>query len=396
MASWLVPHKTQADMTRNSPNWLALAFLMSSLLLTASLWWWNVAPQRQGGDETPAAPREVTPRGELDEDEQNTIRVFKSAKGAVVNVDTLLLQRDMNFNWYESQQGTGSGIVWDKRGHIVTNFHVIREAFLAMRRDPRVTIRVVLADGSAWNARLVGIAPDSDLAVLKIDAKPEVLKPIELIGSSKDLEVGMKVYAIGNPFGQSHSLTRGIISALDREILSVTDRPIRGVIQTDAALNPGNSGGPLLDRHGRLIGVNTAITSPSGGSVGIGYAVPVDTVNRVVPEMINSGREATPTLGILPVRERITRNLGIEKGVLIQSVKPNSAAAKARLRGIQTDPQTGDVILGDLILAVDGQEVRSVADLDRLIAKYRVGDKIRLSILREERLIEVEVELQGV
>ncbi|MBM4297498.1 MAG: trypsin-like serine protease, partial [Deltaproteobacteria bacterium] len=216
-----------------------------------------------------ASPRAVAPRGELRGDEKSTIALFKQASPAVVNITAIGVERDMfTLNLYQIPQGTGSGFVWDTTGNIITNFHVIQNADAA---------QVTLADQSNWKARVVGVAPDKDLAVLKIDAPANKLQPIP-IGTSKDLQVGQSVFAIGNPFGLDQTLTTGIISALNREIESVTRRPIQGVIQSDAAINPGNSGGPLLDSAGRLIGVNTAIYSPSGASAGIGFAIPVDTV----------------------------------------------------------------------------------------------------------------------
>ncbi|MCZ6452167.1 MAG: trypsin-like peptidase domain-containing protein, partial [Deltaproteobacteria bacterium] len=224
-----------------------------------------------------AAPREITPRGKLSVEESLTIALFRKASPSVVNITTLTVRRDVfTLNLLEIPEGTGSGFVWDNAGHIVTNYHVIQNADVA---------QVTLADQSTLKARRIGVAPDKDLAVLQIDVAKSRLRPIP-IGSSNNLRVGQKVYAIGNPFGLDQTLTTGVISALGREIESVTRRPIRGVIQTDAAINPGNSGGPLLDSAGRLIGVNTQIFSPSGASVGIGFAIPVDTVNRVVPQLI--------------------------------------------------------------------------------------------------------------
>ncbi len=218
-----------------------------------------------------AGPRPIAPRGELAADEKSTIALFRQASPSIVHITAVSVARDLfTLNLLQIPEGTGSGLVWDDTGNIVTNYHVIQNAGAA---------QVTLADQSTWKARLVGIAPDKDLAVLKIDAPKSRLRPIP-IGTSKDLQVGQSAFAIGNPFGLDQTLTTGVVSALGREIESVTRRPIQGVIQTDAAVNPGNSGGPLLDSAGRLIGVNTAIYSPSGASVGIGFAIPVDTVNR--------------------------------------------------------------------------------------------------------------------
>lgn len=347
-----------------------------------------------------AKPREVVPRGDRDALEKERIHVFKEASPGVVNVDTLRVQRNGYVGLTEQQQGTGSGFVWDDKGRIVTNFHVVQDALQLTQSGvvsikASATLRVTMADRSAWNARLVGIAPDNDLAVLQIDAPADKLKPLP-VGSSSDLEVGQSVYAIGNPFGQSLTFTHGIVSALEREIQSVTDRPIKGVIQTDASLNPGNSGGPLLDREGRLIGVNTAITSPSGGNVGLGYAIPVDTVNRVVPELIRSGREAKPSLGIVMLRERDTRSLGHEKGVMIAEVRPNSAAAKAGLVGFSRDPRTGRQVPGDLIVAIEGEPVNGVRDFDRIMSTLKVQQTIKLAYVRVGQTHEVSVVLEGI
>jgi S1-C subfamily serine protease len=230
-----------------------------------------------------AVPREVAVKSGPDAEESEAITLFRDLKDSVVNVDTIALVRGQNRNLYERQTGTGSGFVWDTDGRIVTNYHVVQAAV-----QNRLNLRVVLADRTAHDAKIVGLAPDYDLAVLQITTAVDRLKPIK-IGSSSDLQVGQKAYAIGNPFGLSLTMTKGIVSALDREIESPGERPIVGAIQTDAPINPGNSGGPLLDKDGRLIGVNTSIATPSGGNVGIGFAVPVDTVNPVVTELIRKG-----------------------------------------------------------------------------------------------------------
>lgn len=347
-----------------------------------------------------ARPRDVTPRGDRDAFEQERIRVFKDVSPSVVNVDTLRIQRRGYIGQSERAVGTGSGFVWDDQGRVVTNFHVIQDTLQvnsdgAVSIRPTATIRVTLSGGRFWNARLVGVAPDNDLAVLQIDAPAGELKPIP-VGSSGDLEVGQTVYAIGNPFGQSLTFTHGIVSALDREIQSATDRPITGVIQTDAPLNPGNSGGPLLDREGRLIGVNTAITSPTGGNVGIGYAIPVDTVNQIVPQLVRTGRAPRPSLGIVVLRERDTRALGYEKGVMIAEVRPGSAAAKAGLLGFRTDAATGRQAPGDVVLAVNGEAVNTIADFERVMSRLKVQQTITLTIRRGDDVRDVSVTLEGI
>src|SRR5713226_93479 len=332
-----------------------------------------------------ATPRAVAPRGDLLSDEKSTITLFRQASPSVVNITAIGVQRDrFTLNLYQIPQGTGSGFVWDKNGNVITNFHVIQEADAA---------QVTLGDQSTWKARVVGMAPDKDLAVLRIDAPGDRLRPIP-VGVSKDLQVGQHVFAIGNPFGLDQTLTTGVISALGREIESVTRRPIQGVIQTDAAINPGNSGGPLLDSAGRLIGVNAAIYSPSGASAGIGFAIPVDTVNRIVPELIRYGRVTRPGIGVQIAEEQIAERLGVT-GVLVVDVAPGSAAAKAGIQPTRRE-SSGRVRLGDVIVAIDGKKVESPNDLFLLLEKYKVGDVVAVSLLREGKTVETKVALAAV
>jgi len=332
-----------------------------------------------------ATPRPVAARGELSGDERSTISLFKQASPSVVHITAIAVQRDFfSLNLYQIPEGTGSGFVWNTNGDIITNFHVIQTADAA---------QVTLADQSAWRARRVGVAPDNDLAVLRIDAPANRLKPIP-VGSSKDLQVGQSVYAIGNPFGLDQSLTTGVISALGREIESVTRRPIQGVIQTDAAINPGNSGGPLLDSAGRLIGVNTAIYSPSGASAGIGFAIPVDTVNRIVPELIRYGKVIRPGLGIQIAEDQIAARLGVA-GVLVVDVVPGGAAAKAGIRPTRREA-SGRVRLGDVITAIDGKKTESPNELFLALESYRVGDTVNVTLLRDGKTAQTRVTLEAV
>jgi len=329
-----------------------------------------------------AVPRPVQARGDLAEDEKNAIEVFKNTAPSVVYITSIALRRNLfSLNVYEIPQGTGSGFIWDTQGRVVTNYHVISDAN---------RLEVTLADHSTWKAVLVGAAPDRDIAVLQISAPRDTLRPIP-IGDSEDLQVGQKVYAIGNPFGLDQTLTTGIVSALGREIKSVTGRTIRDVIQTDAAINPGNSGGPLLDSAGRLIGVNTAIYSPSGASAGIGFAVPVHEVNRVVPQLIRHGRIIRPGLGLTLAPRRLNRELGLE-GVLVLNVQPGSSAEKAGLR--PTSQVFGGLVLGDIILAVNGTPVRDPGDFRELLDQYQVGDTLTLSLLRDGHKQEIQVVLE--
>jgi len=354
--------------------------LVLASLLACQIWARGNAVADQLGQ-----PRPVASRGKLDRDEQSTIKLFRRASPSVVHITLLSVQRDFfSLNLYEIPEGTGSGFIWDKAGHIVTNFHVIQSADVA---------QVTLADHTTWKARRVGVAPDKDLAVLRIEAPRNRLKPAP-IGSSDDLQVGQKVFAIGNPFGLDQTLTTGIISALGREIESVTRRPIQGVIQTDAAINPGNSGGPLLDSSGRLIGVNTAIFSPSGASVGIGFAIPVNTVNRIVPQLIRYGKVIRPGLGVQVAEDQLTQEMGLP-GVLIVDVRPGSPGAKAGLRGTRRN-FSGQVTLGDVIVAINDKRIESVKDLFLVLEKYKVGDTVTVSILRQGKRREYRITLQGI
>jgi S1-C subfamily serine protease len=330
--------------------------------------------------------RPVTARGDLAGDEKSTIELFRKASPSVVFITTRA--RAMDFatrNVFEVPQGAGSGFIWDNAGHVVTNYHVIREASSA---------QVTLNDHSTFPAELVGVAPEYDLAVLRIQTEASRLPPIA-IGTSHDLQVGQKVFAIGNPFGLDQSLTTGVVSALGRTIQGVAGNEIEEVIQTDAAINPGNSGGPLLDSAGRLIGVNTAIFSPSGSNAGIGFAVPVDTVNRAVPQLIRNGRIVRPRLPVSinePLSNRIPRELLGTEGVLILGVDPNAAAASG-LRGTRRT-LAGQYLWGDVIQAIDGKPVKSVTDLYRVLEDYRAGDTVTVTVFRDGRQLDVKVQLQ--
>ncbi|MCF8055098.1 MAG: trypsin-like peptidase domain-containing protein [Desulfocapsa sp.] len=328
-----------------------------------------------------AEPRAVTARGDLAQDEQNTIELFKNVSPSVVYITTIALRRNMfSLNAVEIPQGTGSGFVWDSKGRVVTNYHVISDAS---------RIEVTMADRTIWKAALVGAAPDKDLAVLQIDAPAHLLKPIP-VGDSVKLLVGQKVFAVGNPFGLDQTITSGIISALGREIKAITGRTIQNMIQTDAAINPGNSGGPLLDSAGRLIGVNTAIYSPSGAYAGIGFAVPVDEVNRVVPQLIRSGKLIKPAIGASLADARLVKRLGIE-GVLVLAVEPGGPAHQAGMR--PTKQYGNDVILGDIITGIEGREVRSYDDIRTEIERHAVGDQIIVNIIRDGSPAELTLRL---
>lgn len=328
-----------------------------------------------------AVPRAVTARGDLAQDEQNTIELFKHASPSVVYITTIALRRNLfSLNAVEIPQGTGSGFIWDQKGRVVTNYHVISDAN---------RIEVTMADHSTWKAVLVGAAPDKDLAVLQIDAPAHLLRPIS-VGDSVELEVGQKVFAIGNPFGLDQTITSGIISALGRGITSVTGRTIRDMIQTDAAINPGNSGGPLLDSAGRLIGVNTAIFSPSGAYAGIGFAVPVDEVNRVIPQLISNGKLIKPGIGASLADARLVKRLGID-GVLVLGVEPGGPAHKA---GIRPTKQYGnEVVLGDIITGIENVAVSSYDDIRTELERFSVGDQVTVNVLRDGSAMDLTLRL---
>lgn len=331
--------------------------------------------------------RTVTARGDLAADELATIELFEKSRDSVVFISTSRLVQDIwTRNVFAIPRGTGSGFIWDDAGNVVTNFHVIEGSSEAT---------VKLADGRDYKAALVGVSPAHDIAVLRIGIGFKRPPPVP-IGTSHDLKVGQKVFAIGNPFGLDWTLTTGIISALDRSLPSESGTTsIQHLIQTDAAINPGNSGGPLLDSAGRLIGINTAIYSPSGASVGIGFAVPVDTMMRVVPQIIAKGKYIRPTLGIEVderLNARVTAMLNIE-GVVVFRVTPNSAADKAGLKGATLTPD-GGIIPKDVIVAIQGKQVDSVSKLLAMVDDFNVGDRVQLTIMRDGETRETDVILQ--
>ena len=334
-----------------------------------------------------AEPRPIAARGELAGDEQATIQIFERASPSVVFITTRQRVRDLwTRNVFSVPRGTGSGFVWDNRGHVVTNNHVIEDASEAMVR---------LNDGRSYRAVLIGASPAHDLAVLRINVSFDLPPPVP-VGTSDNLKVGQKVFAIGNPFGLDYTLTSGLVSALDRSLEEANGTVIEHLIQTDAAINPGNSGGPLLDSAGRLIGINTAIYSPSGAYAGIGFAVPVDAVNRVVPQLIAEGRYLRPSIGIgvdEDINRLVTERLGID-GVLVLRVTPGSAAEAVGLRRTQVDSR-GDIIPGDMILAIGGEDVDSVGSLLAALDQRQVGERVKLRVWRDGRELEVPVVLQA-
>jgi S1-C subfamily serine protease len=329
-----------------------------------------------------STPRAVTPRGSLSDIERTTIELFDRVSPSVVQVVARAGGPEVMRPEAEDGQGqSGTGFIWDAAGHVVTNDHVV---------EGTGQVAVRLSSGGVLKARIVGTAPNYDLAVLRVDDTRSLPPPIA-IGNSDDLRVGQWVFAIGNPFGLDQSLTTGIISALKRRLPTQGGREITNVIQTDAAINPGNSGGPLLDSAGRVIGVTTAILSPSGTSAGIGFAIPIDTVNRIVPEIIARGYVPTPGIGIVAANEDAATRAGVE-GVMISRTVPGSAAERAGLRGVDAASRR----VGDVIVGVNGKPVRRLPDLTEELERVGVGKKVALALKREGRDVTVDVEVMDI
>jgi len=361
-----------------------LALLL--LIVAGALVYTVIQQRRQPERYVSFEPRPVAqrPDDKLGADEQSTIDVFSKFSRSVVHITSLQTRRDrMTLDLAEIPQGTGSGFVWDQDGHIVTNFHVVQLGN---------TASVTLNDNTTYPATIVGTAPDKDIAVLHIDAPPQKLLPLP-IGQSSTLKVGQKVMAIGNPFGLDQTLTTGVVSGLGREIQSVTKRSIFDVIQTDASINPGNSGGPLLDSAGRLIGINTAIYSPSGANAGIGFAVPVDTVNAIVPQLLKYGKIKRPGLGIVQIPEQFAMQYNID-GVAIRQVAPGGAAERAGLVGITQD--VDGIVLGDVIVKIDSTDIHRASDLFRALDAHGVGDTVEVTVVNQGHRRTVKLTLQDV
>ena len=333
---------------------------------------------------------EETPQGITDpsavSDEQNSIEVYKALSPGVAFITTSVVGADFYGQEFERERGSGSGSVIDNQGHILTNYHVIEGA---------QKLTVSLGGDKVFPAKIVGGDPDTDLAVIKIEPPREGLTVVQL-GDSDKLAVGQKVLAIGNPFGLDRTLTTGVISGLQRPIRARNNRPIDAAIQTDASINPGNSGGPLLDKFGRMIGINSQILSPAGGSVGVGFAVPVNTAKRVIPQLIQFGEVRRPKLGVDAISVKRLQEQGVdlpvEGGLLLRAVVNGGAAQQAGLRGLSRD-SSGDIVLGDIVTAIDGETVNDIDDLYRYLDKKQIGGTIQVQIYRDGKTQSVPVKL---
>jgi S1-C subfamily serine protease len=361
---------------------VGMVALLAALLGDRLEWWRKEEPFIR--------PHDIQAAVAFTPDEEINIRVYRATSPAVVNITTTAVTYDFFLNPLP-QEGTGSGAIIDRSGHILTNFHVI---------DGARRLEVTLADGSKWPARPVGADPSNDLAVIKIDAPVEKLTVIPL-GDSSKLLVGQKVLVIGNPFGLDRTLTVGIVSSVGRSIRADNGRLIRGIIQTDAAINPGNSGGPVLNSSAEVIGVSTAIFSPSGGSVGVGFAVPINTAKRILSELISRGYVARPYLGIagheiVPALVQALR-LPVKEGIMVVEVTPGSPAQRAGIRGGDRAVQVGNMIVrvgGDIITEVDQVKVRTFEELSDCIDAKQPGDTVALTFNRQGKLNVVEVRLR--
>ncbi|HTL99080.1 MAG TPA: trypsin-like peptidase domain-containing protein [Holophagaceae bacterium] len=340
-----------------------------------------------------ARPRQPAPRGRLLPEEQNTIRRFKEAKPSVVYISAL----SDRINSYTGDlmrvpAGTGTGWVWDDKGHVVTNYHVVNVSENGTIVDAS-EVRVTLANGKTYQAKVIGFSLAYDTAVLQVFAPLEDLKPLP-IGTSKDLEVGQSVIAIGNPWGLDHTLSTGVVSALNRTLATEFNTGMTGVIQTDAAINPGNSGGPLLDSSGRVIGMNGYIPPATGASVGIGFAIPVDTLNRIVPLLITRKQIFRPRMGFNAFTDIEALQMGIRQGAVVKEVDPGQPAARAGLKGTTVDAQGAIIALGDVILAIDGRKIGSYGELVAYVEQEEPKDKVVLEVLRGDQVLKLTLDLR--
>lgn len=387
------PEAANSPRSQTSPVAFLRLFLYCLVAAVCGAWvisYWTTSNEKPSLNPH-AEPRAITPRGDLADDEKSTIELFEKSANSVIFITTSQqVQMYGSAKISEMATGQGSGFVWDEQGHIVTNYHVVQSI-----ANGSGTAHVTFADTSTYVASIVGSSPEHDLAVLQVtNFQGDAFEPIE-VGESINLQVGQKVFAIGNPFGFDHTLTTGVISGLGRSIEAEDGRQIDDLIQTDAAINPGNSGGPLLDSSGRLIGVNSAIYSPSGAYAGIGFAIPVDTVNSVVTELMRHGQIKRPYLGVRVVPPTINAKLGIE-GALVAEIVSGSPAEKAGLQPTIVSSEQ-KVVLGDLIIQIDDKPIKNFGDIVQKLFDHQVGDTVRVTVVRglmTEKQREVELDVQ--
>lgn len=385
--------KSKAVYQLSARQILLLAFASALIAVGTVACVSNLGGMNWRSNDVNIALAEETPTGTIADpstvsDEQNSIDVYRTLSPGVAFITTTAVTEDYYGQEFERERGSGSGSVIDNQGHILTNYHVIEGA---------QKLTVSLGGEKVFSAKFVGGDPDTDLAVIKIEPPAEGLTVIQL-GDSDKLVVGQKVLAIGNPFGLDRTLTTGVISGLQRPIRARNGRPIEGAIQTDASINPGNSGGPLLDKYGKIIGINSQILSPAGGSVGVGFAIPVSIAKRVVPQLLQFGEVRRPKLGasLASVTDLVKQGVGLpaENGLLVRSVLPGSAAQRAGLRGLMQN-NTGEVILGDIIMSLDGTAMNSIDDLYRFLDKKQINDSVQLEIIRDGKRQSVPLKLSA-
>jgi S1-C subfamily serine protease len=341
-------------------------------------------------------PRTPALRGPLTHEELNTIRRFKEVKPSVVYITAVVLGKDPETGAItRTPVSSGSGFVWDQYGHVVTNHHVVTaEGPEGQRLGETPVVEVTLADGKTYKGRVIGFSFAFDIAVVQVFAPLDAIRPIP-IGRSRDLQVGQDVMAIGNPFGLDHSLTKGVVSALNRPIPTDYQTRILKGIQTDAAINPGNSGGPLLDSSGRLIGMNTAIPAATGASVGIGFAIPVDTLNQIVPLLIARGQLEPARMGFKVLSPYDAMQVGVRQGLVVDTVDPDSPAYRAGLKGVQRDARGNLVQLGDIVLTYQGQPIKDEGQLAALLEVEQPRDEVVFDVLRDGKVIQLKLDLKG-
>ncbi|MDH4469239.1 MAG: trypsin-like peptidase domain-containing protein [Bacteriovoracaceae bacterium] len=366
-----------------------LMFLFPTIINSSFASPFNIPLAATEASKSPKVSQAIAPNI-LQEIDKSFISIYKESVPSVVNVTNVKKFRDSFFgDTYQQETGGGTGFIWNDEGYIVTNFHVVQ--------DPNATFMISFyKTKEQLEARVVGVEPKLDVAVLKVKKLPAGTKPIS-VGKSGNLQVGQMSSAIGNPLGLDYTFTTGVVSALGRKIDGIGGVKISNMIQTDAAINPGNSGGPLINSSGELIGMNTMIFSASGTSAGLGFAVPVDSISRVVPDLIKFGKIIRPALGIVPLPDQYLSHLKLDqKGLVVAAIPEGSNAEKAGLRGMRRD-RRGQIFMGDIITKIDDQSIESVDSIFEILDKYKIGDVVKLTIIREgeKKPLIVSLKLQS-